>query len=142
MGLRGVCALIEPTTEGLNIRFVISSIHTGSAEHVYATLDWARGQAEDLIKLHQAQLASDRTRCCGPLANQTRLILHIAAYWLTLTMRDAIPATHVLATAEFTTIHSRLLKRGTPVIVTASGVRLALPRLAPRPRSSATSRRP
>jgi hypothetical protein len=57
---RRVCARIEPTTEGLDIRFVITSIHTGSAEHVYEALDWARGQAEDLIKLHQAQFASDR----------------------------------------------------------------------------------
>jgi hypothetical protein len=31
-----------------------------------------------------------------------RLILHTAAYWLILTMRDAIAATHALATAEFT----------------------------------------
>jgi Transposase DDE domain group 1 len=45
--------------------------------HVY---DTARGQAENLIKLHKAQLASDRTSCHSPLANQMRLILHTAAY--------------------------------------------------------------
>jgi len=84
---------IEATTKGLDIRFVITSIHTGSAEHVYETLYCARGQAENLIKLHKAQLASDRTSCRSPLANQMRLILHTAAYWLILTMRDAIPAT-------------------------------------------------
>ena len=57
----------------------------GSAEHIYETLYCARGQAENLIKQHKAQLASDRTSCRSPLANQMRLILHTAAYWLLLT---------------------------------------------------------
>ena len=48
-----------------------------------------RGQAENLIKLHKAQLASDRTSCQSPLANQFRLVLHTAAYWLMLALRDA-----------------------------------------------------
>jgi hypothetical protein len=128
---RRVCARIDATTKGLDIRFVVTSIHTGSAEHVYETLYCARGQAENLIKLHKAQLASDRTSCRSPLANQMRLILHTAAYWLILTMRDAIPATHALATAEFTTIRLRLLKLGTRVIETASRVRLAFAAACP-----------
>jgi hypothetical protein len=128
---RRVFARIEATTKGLDIRFVITSIHTGSAEHVYETLHRARGQAENLIKLHKAQLASHRTSRHSPLANQMRLILHTAAYWLSLTMRDAIPATHSLATAEFTTIRLRLLKLGTRVIETASRVRLAFAAACP-----------
>lgn len=40
----------------------------------------ARGQAENLIKQHKSQLASDRTSCRSPLANQVRLVLHTAAY--------------------------------------------------------------
>src|ERR1700736_5196647 len=107
---RRACARIEATTKGLDIRFVVTSIETGAAEHIYGTLYCARGQAENLIKFHKAQLASDRTSCRSPLANQMRLILHTAAYWLTLTVRDAIPATHALATAEFNTIRLRLLK--------------------------------
>ena len=39
-----------------------------------------RGQAENLIKLHKSQLASDRTSCRSALANQVRLVLHTAAY--------------------------------------------------------------
>jgi hypothetical protein len=35
----------------------------GSAEHIYDTLYCARGQAENLIKLHKAQMKSDRTSC-------------------------------------------------------------------------------
>jgi len=128
---RRVCARIEATTKGLDIRFVATSIHTGSAQHIYETVYCARGQAENLIKLHKAQLASDRTSCRSPLANQMRLILHTAAYWLILTVRDAIPATHALATAEFATIRLRLLKLGTRVIETAARVRLAFAAACP-----------
>jgi len=66
-------------TKGLDIRFAVTSIETGSAEHIYETLYCAQGQAENLIKLHKAQLASDRTSCRSPLTNQMRLILHTAA---------------------------------------------------------------
>jgi len=42
-----------------------------------------------------------------------------------LTVRDAIPKAHALATAEFNTIRGRLLKLGARVIEMASRVRLA-----------------
>jgi hypothetical protein len=131
---RRACARIEATTQGLDIRFVVTSLETGSAEHVYQTIYCARGQAENLIKLHEAQLASDRTSCRSPLANQMRLILHTAAYWLILTVRDAIPKAHALATAEFATLRLRLLKLGTRVIETASRVRLAFAAACPEAR--------
>ena len=128
---RRACARIEATTKGLDIRFVVTSVETGSAEHIYETLYCARGQAENLIKLHKAQLASDRTSCRSPLANQMRLILHTAAYWLMLTVRNAIPKAHVLANAEFDTIRLRLLKLGARVIETAARVRLAFAAACP-----------
>jgi hypothetical protein len=128
---RRACARIEATTKGLDIRFVVTSIETGSAEYLYETLYCARGQAENLIKLHKAQLASDRTSCRSPLANQMRLILHTAAYWLMLTVRDAIPKAHALATAEFNTIRLRLLKLGARVVEMASRVRLAFAAACP-----------
>jgi Transposase DDE domain group 1 len=124
-------ARIEATTKGLDIRFVVTSIETGSAEHIYETLYCARGQAENLIKLHKAQFASDRTSCRSPLANQMRLILHTAAYWLMLTVRDAIRKTNALATAELATIRLRLLKLGARVIEMASRVRLAFAAACP-----------
>ena len=77
--------------EGLDIRYVVTNITYGTAEWLYDSLYCARGQAENLIKRHKSQLASDRTSCRSPLANQMRLILHTAAYWLMLTVRDAIP---------------------------------------------------
>jgi len=41
-----------------------------------------------------------------------RLVLHTAAYWLMLTVRDAVPKTHALAKAAFATLRIRLLKIG------------------------------
>ena len=81
--------------------------------------------------MHKGQLASDRTSCRSPLANQMRLILHTAAYWLMLTVRNAIPKAHALAKAEFTTIRLRLLKLGARVIETASRIRLAFAAACP-----------
>lgn len=46
-------------------------------------------------------------RC--PLANQMRLILQTAAYWLMLAVKDQIPNAHGQATAEFNSIRLRLL---------------------------------
>jgi Transposase DDE domain group 1 len=128
---RRTCARIEATTLGLDIRFVVTNLTIGSAEHIYDILYCARGQAENLIKMHKSQLASDRTSCRSPLANQMRLILHTAAYWLMLTMRDAIPTAHALAKAEFATLRLRLLKLGARVIETVSCVRLAFAAACP-----------
>jgi hypothetical protein len=122
---RRVAARIEATTQGLDIRFVVTSLTKGTAEWLYATLYCARGQAENLIKLHKSQLASDRTSCRSALANQVRLVLHTAAYWLMLTVRDTIPKQQALATAEFTTLRTRLLKIAARITETATRVRVA-----------------
>ena len=101
--LRRVVARIEATRKGLDVRYVVTNITYGTAEWLYDSIYCARGQAENLIKRHKSQLASDRTSCRSPLANQMRLILHTAAYWLMLTVRDAIPRPQVLANGEFST---------------------------------------
>jgi hypothetical protein len=92
-------ARIEATTLGLDIRYIVTSLR-GSAKYLYETVYCARGQAENFIKLHKAQLASDRTSCRDPRANQMRLILHTAAYWLLHTLRAAAPKRSVWARAE------------------------------------------
>ena len=128
---RRVVARIEATPLGLDIRYVVTSLQAPSPEDIYATLYCARGQAENLIKLHKAQLKSDRTSCRSPLANQMRLILHTAAYWLMLTVRDAVPKAHPLAKAEFTTLRIRLIKIGARIRETAHRVRIALAAACP-----------
>jgi len=131
---RRVAARIEASTLGLDIRFVVTSLASGSAEWVYDTLYCARGQAENLIKMHKSQLASDRTSCRSPLANQVRLVLHTAAYWLVLGVRHAIPAGHKLATAEFNTIRLHLLKIAARIGETATRVRIAFAAAYPHAR--------
>jgi hypothetical protein len=116
---------------GLDIRYVVTSLTKGSAEHIYATLYCARGQAENLIKQHKAQLASDRTSCRSPLANQMRLILHTAAYWLLLDIRDRVPSWHPLRQSEFASIRLRLLKIAGRITETASRIRIALASCCP-----------
>jgi len=128
---RRVVARIEATPLGLDIRYVVTSLETPTPEEIYATLYCARGQAENLIKLHKSQLRSDRTSCRSPLANQMRLVLHTAAYWLMLTVRDAIPRTHALARAEFATLRARLLKIGARIRETTHRVRIAFAAACP-----------
>jgi hypothetical protein len=128
---RRAIARIEATRLGLDIRFVVTSLDIGSAEWIYDSLYCARGQAENLIKLHKTQLASDRTSCRSALANQVRLVMHTAAHWLMLTVRDAIPKARQLASAEFATLRIRLLKIAARVIETGSRVRLAFAAACP-----------
>jgi len=128
---RRAVARIEATTLGLDIRFVVTNIAHSSAEWIYDSLYRARGRMENLIKLHKTQLASDRTSCRSAIANQVRLVLHTAAYWLMLTVRDAIPKIRDLAKAEFTTLRLRLIKVAARVIETASRVRLAFAAACP-----------
>lgn len=128
---RRVVARIEASTLGMDIRYVVTSLTGGTAEHIYDTLYCARGQAENLIKMHKTQLSSDRTSCRQANANQMRLILHTAAYWLMWRLRQAIPKTTALAASEFATLRLRLLKVAARVIETATRIRVAFASACP-----------
>jgi hypothetical protein len=139
---RRVVARIEATRRGLDVRYVVTNVTHCPPHWLYAILYCARGHraagpiprreataklspAENLIKRHKGQLASDRTSCRSPLANQMRLILHTAAYWLMRLIAHAIPKPQPLARAEFTTIRACLLKVALRVRESASRVHLA-----------------
>ena len=64
-------------------------------------------------------------------ANQMRLILHTAAYWLLWSIRQAIPKGAALARAEFTTLQNRLVKIGARIIETATRIRIAFASACP-----------
>ena len=72
---RRVVARLEATARGFDARYIVTSLG-GEARHLYEDIYCARGQAENLIKLHKGQLASDRTSCQSPIANQFRLPAH------------------------------------------------------------------
>ena len=124
----------ETTSTGMrqevDIRYVVTSLE-GSAQHLYENVYCQRGQMENLIKLHKAQLASDRMSCHSATANQVRLVLHTAAFWLMHGVRAAIPKTSPLATAEFATIRERLIKIGARVIEHIARIRVQLPTSCP-----------
>ena len=133
---RRIVAGLEATPRGFDARYIVTSL-TSEPRHLYEGIYCARGQAETLIKQHKVQLASDRTSCQSPTANQFRLILHTAAYWLMLALRDALPRRMPLHWAEFATLRHKLLKN---LPRTRSG---AAPAWSRRPRASAsTSPRP
>jgi hypothetical protein len=120
---RHIVTRLEATIRGFDARYVVTSL-PGEARHLYENIYCVRGQAENLIKMHKVQLASERTSCQSPVANQVRLVLHTAAYWLMLGLRDAIPAASPLAKAEFTTLRLRLLKVGARVVEKAARIRI------------------
>jgi hypothetical protein len=114
----------------VDIRYVVTSL-PGSAQHLYENIYCQRGQMENLIKLHKAQLASDRMSCHSATANQVRLVLHTAAFWLMHGVRAAIPKTSPLAKCEFATIRARLIKIGARVIEHIARIRVQLPTSCP-----------
>jgi Transposase DDE domain group 1 len=126
---RRVAARIGATPKGLDIRTVVT--HQPHVRHRRVAIRHAVLRAENLIKLHKSQLASDRTSCRSPLANQVRLVLHTAAYWLMLTVRDAIPQPRTLASAEFATLRMRLIKIAARVTETVTRVRIAFAAACP-----------
>jgi len=120
---RRVVARLEATRRGFDARYIVTSLK-GGARHLYEGVYCARGQAENLIKQHKVQLASDRTSCQSPTANQFRLVLHTAACWLMLAIRDAVPPRVPLARCEFVTLRKSLLKVAARVIEKAARIRI------------------
>ena len=74
--------------------------------------------------------AQDICRSVERVGFQPKLA-HTAAYWLMLTVRDAIPKARELATAEFATLRLRLLKIAARVVETTSRIRLAFAAACP-----------
>jgi hypothetical protein len=112
--------ILEP---GPNTRFVVTT-RTDPPLTVYdAYVD--RGQSENFIKDYKNALAADRLSDHRFWANQFRLLLHAAAYWLLDTLRRWLAGTEA-ARLQFDTLRLRLLKIGARVWELAGWVRLAL----------------
>ena len=82
---------------------------------------------ENLVKAHKVHLASDRTSCSKAAANQFRLVLHTAAYWLLHTLRALAPKRSFWHAAQLDTIRLALIKVVGRVSELASRITLALP---------------
>jgi Transposase DDE domain group 1 len=103
----------------------------GLPKSLYEKVYCARGQAENLIKAHQLHLASERTSCHKATANQFRLLIHTAAYWLMLALRGLAPRTSFWREAQFDTIRLNLIKVAARVTELVTRVKIALPTAYP-----------
>jgi Transposase DDE domain group 1 len=77
---RRVVYKAEAMEQGINRRFVLSTRRDAPEElyRFYAR----RGEAENWIKDFKLHMKADRLSCHRFIANQFRLLLHAAAYWL------------------------------------------------------------
>ena len=127
---RCVIARIEAGPQGTDSRFIVTNLQ-GLPKALYEKVYCARGQAENLIKAHKLHLASDRTSCTKATANQFRLLIHTAAYWLMLTLRGLAPRTSFWRDAQFDTIRLCLIKIAGRVTEMVTRIKIALPTAYP-----------
>ena len=126
-----IIARVEAGVEGTDTRFIVTSLQGGRAKHLYQRLYCARGQAENHIKAWKNHLAADRTSCHAAEANQFRLFLHAAAYWLLWSMRRVMPKHSVWRVMQFDTLRLRLIKLAARVIELKTQIKIHLPSSAP-----------
>jgi Transposase DDE domain group 1 len=122
---RRVIARVEVSERGSDSRFIVTNLR-GTQRWLYEHLYCARGQAENLIKAHKRHLASDRTSCSKAAANQFRLVLHTAAYWLLHTLRGLAPKVSFWCEAQFDTIRLALIKVAGRITEMATRIKVAL----------------
>ena len=132
--LRRVIARIEASPQGSDRRFIVTNLK-GAPRWLYESVDCQRGQAENLIKAHKLHLASDRTSCTSATANQFRLLIHTAAYWLLHTLRGLAPKTSFWRDAQFDTIRIALIKVAARVTELKTRIKVALPTCYPHQQS-------
>jgi hypothetical protein len=121
-----VIARVEASDKGVDSRFIVTNL-AGTPRWLYEAVYCARGQAENLVKARKLHLASDRTSCSKATANQFRLVLHTAAYWLLHTLRGLAPKRSFWRAAQLDTIRFALIKVVGRVTELASRITLALP---------------
>jgi hypothetical protein len=126
-----IIARVEVSTEGPDTRFIVTNLAGGSARTLYERGYCKRGMAENHIKSWKAHLAADRTSCHRATANQFRLFLHTAAYWLLWSLRSLMPRRSSWRTAQFDTLRSRLIKLAVRVVELKTRVMLHLPSTCP-----------
>jgi hypothetical protein len=123
---RRVIARLEASSQGVDSRFIVTNL-AGLPKSLYEKIYCARGQAENLIKAHKLHLASDRTSCTKASANQFRLLIHTAAYWLMHTLRGLAPKSSFWRDAQFDTLRLSLIKVAVRVTELVTKIKISLP---------------
>jgi len=107
-------------TQGPNSRFVVTNL-SHEPKELYEFYTERGGTCEVRIDEFKNGLKADRLSCHRFVANQFRLFLHMAAYWLVLRLREALRKTE-FASMQIQQLRLRLLKIGGQVIQTARRV--------------------
>ena len=118
----------EALPQGPNTRFVV----TTRTEAPLALYNWyvRRGEPEQWIGDLKEACFADRLSCHRFLANQFRLLLHVAVYCLLATLRDWLVARHA-PRCSLLSVRLRLLKLPAVVRETATAFTLSLPTAHP-----------
>jgi hypothetical protein len=121
---RRVVYKAEVLKKGQNTRFVV----TNRPEDPRTLYDRyvERGETENRIKDYKNALRADRLSCCKFLANQFRLLLHAAAYWLLDVLRERLVSRGVRRRMQLDTLRLQLVKIGGRVRQLLDKVRLHL----------------
>ena len=106
---RRVVYKAEAVQKGTNRRFVVTTRNDEPKElyEFYAR----RGEVENWIKDLKLHVKADRLSCHRFIANQFRLLLHAAAYWLMDVLRKKLVASGARRT-QLDTLRLRLIKIG------------------------------
>lgn len=126
-----IIARIEAGPQGVDTRYIVTSLKGGSARSLYEGIYCRRGQAENHIKAWKRHLAADRASCTRAAANQFRLMLHTGAYWLLWSLRSLMPKRSSWYVAQFDTLRLRLVKIATQVVSRKSRILLHMPSACP-----------
>ncbi|PZR67290.1 MAG: IS1380 family transposase, partial [Solirubrobacterales bacterium] len=120
---RRVVYKAEALAKGPNTRFVVTNSDQGAAALYDTYVD--RGEPEQWIKDFKLACKGDRLSDCRFWANQFRLLLHAAAYWLLDTLRRWLEAAGA-ARRQLDTLRLQLLKVGGRVRQLLTHIRLHL----------------
>ncbi len=120
---RRVAYKVEAMEKGTNTRFVVSTRSDDPKElyEFYAR----RGESENWIKDFKLHMKADRLSCHRFIANQFRLLLHAAAYWLMDALRRKLVASGARR-MQLDTLRLSLIKIGGRVRELLTKVRLHL----------------
>jgi hypothetical protein len=121
----------KPGPDGVDTRFVVTSLEARNARRLYEDIYCRRGQAENHIKSGKTHLCADRTSCMKATANQLRLFLHAGAYWILWGLRMAGPKPSAWRTAQFDTLRLRLIKIAARVVEMKTAIEIHLPTSCP-----------
>jgi hypothetical protein len=120
---RRVVYKAEAMEQGTNRRFVVTS-RTDAPEELYEFYA-RRGQSENWIKDFKLHVKADRLSCHRFVANQFRLLLHAAAYWLMDALRRKLMESGAFR-MQLDTLRLHLIKIGGRVRELMTKVRLHL----------------